>query len=203
MKLRESGMPEEQYWESLFDVELILDRLGIDAALRDVAELGCGYGTFTLPVARRISGTIETCDIESAMVDRTLQRAREAGLSNVRAEVRDVLIEGFGGEPETKDACLLFNILHGEEPERLLERAAQAVRPGGLVLVIHWRYDPATPRGPSLEIRPRPEQIIEWVQGTEVLQFIAPVLDLPPWHYGLRFIKTTDFTDDKVAPDRT
>lgn len=43
MKLRESEMPEESYWETLFDVELILDRLGIDAELGDVAELGCGY----------------------------------------------------------------------------------------------------------------------------------------------------------------
>jgi len=30
MKLRESGMPDEAYWETLFDVPLILDRLGID-----------------------------------------------------------------------------------------------------------------------------------------------------------------------------
>ena len=190
MKLRESGMPAEEYWESLFDVELILDRLGIDATLHDVAELGCGYGTFTLPVARRIRGTIETFDIELAMVERTLQRAREAGLSNVRAEVRDVLAEGFPGGPQTKDACLLFNILHGEEPERLLAYAAQVVRPDGRVPVIHWRYDPATPRGPNLEIRPRPEQIIEWAQRTKMLRLIAPVLDLPPWHYGLRFART-------------
>jgi SAM-dependent methyltransferase len=189
MKLRESGMPEEEYWESLFDVELILDRMGIDATMRDVAELGCGYGTFTLPVARRIRGIIETYDIEPAMVDRTLQRAQEAGLGNVRAEVRDVLAEGFGGEPQTKDACLLFNILHGEQPECLLAHAAHVVRPDGRVLVIHWRYDPATPRGPSLEIRPRPDQIIEWAQGTEMLRFVAPVLDLPPWHYGLRFVR--------------
>ncbi len=189
MKLRESGMPEEQYWESLFDVELILDRLGIDATLHNVAELGCGYGTFTLPVARRIGGVLETFDIEPAMVDRTLQRAREAGLGNVRAEVRDVLAEGFPGAPQTKDACLLFNILHGEEPERLLALAARVVRPEGLVLVIHWRYDPSTPRGPSLEIRPRPEQIVAWAQRTEMLRFVAPVLDLPPWHYGLRFVR--------------
>ncbi|MCL5282129.1 MAG: class I SAM-dependent methyltransferase [Planctomycetes bacterium] len=191
MKLRESGMPEEKYWESLFNVELILDRLGIDRKTRDVAELGCGYGTFTLAVARRISGVIETFDVEQAMVDRTVQRAQEAGLSNVRAEVRDVLAEGFPGEPQAKDACLLFNILHGEEPERLLTHAARVVHPGGHVLVIHWRYDPATPRGPSMEIRPRPEQIIEWAQRTEILRFVAPVLDLPPWHYGLRFVSTT------------
>jgi SAM-dependent methyltransferase len=189
MKLRESGMPEEDYWESLFNVELILDRLGIDATIRDVAELGCGYGTFTVPVARRIHGVIETCDIEPAMVERTIQRAREAGLDNVRAEVRDVLTEGFGGAPETKDACLLFNILHGEDPERVLADAARIVRPGGRVLVIHWRYDPATPRGPSLEIRPRPEQIIEWARRTKTLRFVAPALDLPPWHYGLRFVR--------------
>jgi SAM-dependent methyltransferase len=191
MKLRESGMPEEEYWESLFNVELILDRMGIDGALRDVAELGCGYGTFTLAVARRISGVIETFDIEQTMVDRTLRRAREAGRSNVRAEARDVLAEGFPGEPQTKDACLLFNILHGEEPERLLVHAARVVRPGGHVLVIHWRYDPNTPRGPSMEIRPRPEQIVEWAQRTGMLRLVAPVLDLPPWHYGLRFVRTS------------
>jgi hypothetical protein len=31
MKIRDSGMPEEAYWESLFDVPLVLARLGIDA----------------------------------------------------------------------------------------------------------------------------------------------------------------------------
>ena len=29
MKLRDSGMPDEDYWETLFDVTLVLDRLGI------------------------------------------------------------------------------------------------------------------------------------------------------------------------------
>ena len=56
MKLRESEMPEETYWETLLDLNLILERLGVDRTLRNVMELGCGYGTFTLPVARRISG---------------------------------------------------------------------------------------------------------------------------------------------------
>ena len=41
MKLRESGMPEESYWETLFDMELILDRLETDGRLSDVVELGC------------------------------------------------------------------------------------------------------------------------------------------------------------------
>lgn len=187
MKLRESGMPEEAYWETLFDVPLILDRLGVNERMCDVFELGCGYGTFTLPVARRIRGLLRTCDIDPVMVARTLQRAAAAGIVNIRATVRDAFADGFGVASASQDACLLFNILHCEEPVRLLAEAARVVRPGGAVLVIHWRYDVATPRGPSMEIRPRPAPIAGWADQTGLLDLVGTTLDLPPWHYGLRF----------------
>jgi SAM-dependent methyltransferase len=187
MKLRESGMPEEAFWETLFDVQLILDRLAIDASLKDVLELGSGYGTFTLPIAKKISGELTTFDIDEAMVERTRTRAAKAGVWNVVYVIRDVFTNGFGVAPGSKDACLLFNILHGEEPVMLLTEAAKAVRAGGMVLVIHWRYDSKTPRGPSMEIRPRPEHIIRWAEKTGMLEAEKPVLDLPPWHYGLKF----------------
>jgi SAM-dependent methyltransferase len=186
MKVRESGMPEEAYWETLFDVPLVLDRLGVDARLRDVVEFGCGYGTFTIPVAKRVSGTVTTFDIDGAMVERTRQRAAAAGAENIVFVVRDVFAEGFGGESGSKDACLLFNILHCEEPVKLLAEAGRVVRPGGAVLVVHWRFDAATPRGPSMEIRPRPERMIEWAEQTGVLEADGPMIDLPPWHYGYR-----------------
>ena len=139
MKLRESGMPEEADWETLFDVPLILDRLEINARLGNVVESGCGYGTFTLPAARRISGVLETLDIDPVMVEHTRRRAAAEGLRNVICQGRDVMEAGFGGNPQSREACLLFNILHGEQPVRLLAEAARAVRPGGWVLVIHWR----------------------------------------------------------------
>src|ERR1035437_9788294 len=121
------------------------------------------------------------------MIERTRQRAAAAGAWNVLYMVGDVFADGFGGDVGSKDACLLFNILHCEEPVRLLAEAARVVRPGGAVLVIHWRYDPATPRGPSLEIRPRPEQIAGWARETGLLEVEGPATDLPPWHYGIRF----------------
>ncbi|MBI2498507.1 MAG: class I SAM-dependent methyltransferase [Opitutae bacterium] len=185
MKLRESGMPPSDYWETRFDVPRILDAFGFDARTGDVAELGCGYGTFTVPLARRIGGIVHTLDIDPAMVDLTAQRAAGAGLTNVHAETRDALTDGFGRPTGSCDAALLFNILHAEEPVALLRAAREVVRPGGLVAVIHWRSDIATPRGPSLDIRPRPEQIAAWA----VAAGLGPGGDaflLPPWHFGLK-----------------
>lgn len=186
MKLRDSGMPDERYWETLFDPPLILDRLGINSAVQDVAELGCGYGTFTLPIAKAIRGTIYTCDIDPQMVARTKERAMQAGANNVICRELDVMEHGFG-VPNPVDVVLLFNILHCEEPERLLGHAAAAVRQNGRVLVIHWRYDPTTPRGPALDIRPKPEQMVRWAVNGGQLIWHNEVLQLPPWHYGLAF----------------
>ena len=172
-------MPEERYWESLLDVDLTLALLGINGSLADVAELGCGYGTFSVPVARAISGTLFTFDIDPAMVERTRERAQ--GL-RVECELRDVMADGFG--LQGLDAALLFNILHCEQPVRLLHHAAEAVRPGGLVVVTHWRYA-ETPRGPDLGIRPQSEQIVRWAGETGRLAAFGDAIDLPPWHFGI------------------
>lgn len=182
-------MPDEPYWESLFDVGLIVSELGIDSKLNDVAELGCGYGTFTLPVARAVSGTVYTFDIDPTMIARTEERGRRAGIDNVICRRRDVMEQGFG--QQGMDAVMLFDILHCENPLVLLSHAAEAVRTGGWLFVIHWRYDSRTPRGPSLDIRPKPEQIIDWAaQAGWTLQ--GDTIGLPPWHYGLRFTCSGD-----------
>ena len=54
MKSRESGMPDEELWASFFNVESVLDKLGLQSCAGDVVEFGCGYGTFTIPAARRV-----------------------------------------------------------------------------------------------------------------------------------------------------
>jgi SAM-dependent methyltransferase len=177
MRVRDSGMPEETYWESLFDVPLILDRLEIDR-YRDIVEFGCGYGTFSVPIARRIAGTLYTFDIDAEMVRRTQERS--AGL-RIQASVRDVMKLGFG---VNADAALLFNILHCEEPLRLFSHAVNAAPD---VIVIHWRSDIATPRGPAAEIRPQPDQVRNW--GTEAGLRGGELIVLPPWHYGIVFAR--------------
>jgi SAM-dependent methyltransferase len=190
VKLRGSGMPSEELWETLLNAEQILDSLGVGPQLGDVVELGCGYGTFTIPTAPRVSGVVRTFDIEPEMTGRTAERAAAAKLGNVVCQLRDVMADGFGLPERSADAVYLFNILHCESPEVLLDEAAGVVREGGHVLVIHWRHDASTPRGPDLSIRPKPEQIIQWSQATGRLDLEGQTIDLPPWHYGLKFVRT-------------
>lgn len=194
MKLRESGMPTEDYWEILLDPEAILARFSLDTSTGDVVELGCGYGTFTLPLARRISGRVHALDIDGAMLDRTAARAADAGIKNILIAQRDVLAQGYDLPDATCDAGLLFNILHGEKPVELLRETARVVQPGGMLAVIHWRTDIATPRGPSAEIRPPPERIVEWAKAAGGLHLTDGPFELPPYHYGLRFTRSLSIT---------
>jgi SAM-dependent methyltransferase len=185
MKVRDSGMPGQDYWESLFDVTGILDALQVNSSLGDVVEVGCGYGTFTLPVARRIRGTLHAFDIDPAMVASTRQRISQGGAANVRVERRDVLAQGFALPASSVDAVLLFNILHAHNPVQLLRDSAAQVRPGGQLLVIHWRSDVATPRGPDLSIRPTPAQIATWAAEAGGLAAVRPAQTVQPWHFAM------------------
>jgi SAM-dependent methyltransferase len=187
MKVPESGMPEETYWESLFDIPLILDRMNVTASVENAAEVGCGYGTFSLPVARRIRGTLFTFDIDDAMLARTTSRAAAEGVGNVRSVRRDILASGFGLEPECCDAVLLFNILHFPQSEDLVRKSAEVLRPGGRVLAIHWRSDPATPRGPPMHLRPTPANAARWAESAALT--LTGTTDLPPWHFGVTLTK--------------
>ena len=69
MRIRESGMPPQEYWDSLFAPERILDALLLDESRRNVVEFGCGYGTFTLPAAQRINGKVFALDLDQRMLD--------------------------------------------------------------------------------------------------------------------------------------
>lgn len=185
MKVRDSGMPDRDYWESLFDIPAVLDGLGINFRIKDAAEVGCGYGTFTIPVARRIGGTLYGIDIEPAMIAETQARLAAAEVRNVVLYRRDVIADGFPAAGGGFDAVLLFNILHAENPVQLLRTSAETVRAGGQIAVIHWRSDVKTPRGPDLAIRPRPEQIVSWARETGLLTTGEPARILPPWHFRL------------------
>ena len=187
MKIRESGMPERNMWEKFFNPNKILSTLGLDSQINDVAEFGCGYGTFTVPAAKIIKGKIYALDVEPEMIRLTVEEAKKQGLINVVAIQRDFMAVGSGLKDASVDYVMLFNILHLENPAVLLSEARRILRKSGKLGIIHWNYDPMTPRGPSMDIRPKPEDCIKWAENAGLNGAIR--YDLKPYHYGIVLIK--------------
>ncbi len=183
MKIRESGMPEQEVWKKFFDPLKILTALGLNSKTGNVAEFGCGYGTFTIPAAKIIKGKIYALDIEPDMIKITNEEAKKNELNNVQAILRDFMVEGAGLPNESVDYVMLFNILHLEKPTRLINEARRILKCGGKLGIIHWNYDPTTPRGPSMDIRPKPEDCIKWAESAGLSEAVR--YDLRPYHYGI------------------
>ena len=184
MKAKESGMPDEQMWDTFFDTDTILDGMGICDLSGNIVDVGCGYGTFSIPAARKNKGMIYALDIEKEMIQAVQKKANEAGLKNIIAVQRDFMMEGSSLSDNSCEYVMLFNILHAEEPLKILVEAKRILTPGGRAGVIHWNYDSTTLRGPSLDIRPRPEQCQEWTRAAG-FDLIEPYLDFPPFYYGM------------------
>ena len=151
-----------------------------------VVEFGSGYGTFTLPAARLTTGTVTALDIEPELITRLRQKALDQSIHNVDARLRDFVADGSGLASQTQAHAMIYNLLHVETPVALLAEAHRVLQPGGRLSVIHWRSDIPTPRGPTLEIRPSPQQCKAWMAeaGFRLIQDV----DLSPccrYHFGI------------------
>ena len=111
-----------------------------------MADFGSGYGTFTIAVAELISGKIYALDIAPSMIRIVEKKAKERSLNNVVLILRDFISKGSGLSASSVDFVMLFNILHLEKPTILLKEAYRVLKPIGNVGIIHWNYDPKTPK---------------------------------------------------------
>ena len=176
-------MPQEKEWNKFFDPARVLKLLGVNSDIVDVVDFGCGYGTFTIPAARMIRGKVYAIDIEAEMIEAVQQKAKKLNLNNIQVILRDFILEGSGLMELSVDYVMLFNILHGVRPMILLKEAYRILKLGGKIAIVHWNYDLATPRGPPMEIRVKPDQCRGWAESVGFV-FVKKVV-LEPYHYGL------------------
>lgn len=190
MKYRESGMPPEDLWNTFFDASTLLKLMAINQSIRTLVDVGCGYGTFLLPMSKVVQHKVIGIDIDQDMLKVCQKKLDAEGASNIELIHGDIsdrtTLQLLGKYKHTIDYVSLFNILHCEEPTNLLNHIFELLCPGGRIGVIHWIYED-TPRGPSMEIRPKPETIMAWASKASFR--MEGFVDLPPYHYGLIFMK--------------
>lgn len=184
MKVRDSGMPEADYWDSLFDLPLILDRMELLEVKGRIVEFGSGYGTFTIPLAEINKSEILAFEIEKDLVLDLERKALLLGLDNIHPILKDIIEEGTSFSENFADYVMIFNLLHHEDPVSILKEAFRILKPRGIAGLVHWNYDPNTPRGPKMEIRPKPEEIYGWAIEAGFTIGSEKPIDLPPYHYG-------------------
>jgi ubiquinone/menaquinone biosynthesis C-methylase UbiE len=184
MKARESGMPEEIMWQQYFDVDKIFDELEIDNKIEKLVDFGFGYGTFTIPASKRIRGNVYAYDIEHTLIQELEIKLKKNKIKNVLLLNKDFFAHGTNLQNEEIDFVMLFNILHAEKSVDILKETYRILKKNGKVGVIHWQYDSSTPRGPSMLIRPKPEELKNMLQQAG-FSIIKHNINLPPYHYGI------------------
>lgn len=135
-----------------YDVTNVVLSLGVDRLWRRVAVresgagvgarvLDCATGTGDLALALRRavgpSGSVVGMDFCAAMLGPAREKARRAGLEDIRFEEGDALALRYpAGAFDV--ATIAFGIRNVDDPVRCLKEMARVVRPGGRVVVLEF-----------------------------------------------------------------
>jgi protein-L-isoaspartate O-methyltransferase len=108
-----------------------------------ILEVGPGTGYYTLDVAEWVKpdGQVDVLDLQQEMLDHTMRRADDCGLTNVTPTQSDATAMPY--EDATYDAAYLTTVL-GEIPDQdaALRELARVLKPGGRLVVGELVGDP-------------------------------------------------------------
>ncbi len=136
----------------------LLTRLPIDP-YHHVADVGCGPGYFSLPLAKYLShGRLYALDVDDEMLEALKRRVDAVPLGNVEAIKTDGVDLGLA--PRSLDGMLLAYVVHyPDDRDAFLRTAAAALKPSGWCCVLEW-YRVETEHGPPLEKRIEPDEMM-------------------------------------------
>jgi ubiquinone/menaquinone biosynthesis C-methylase UbiE len=123
-----------------------------------VADIGCGPGYFTLPLAKfLIHGKVVAMDTSDEMVEACKGRMDAARLGNV--DVLKCSEYEFPVDPANMDGLFISVTLHHPEDRvRFLTAANEMLKPGGWCFIIEWQPH-ETESGPPQEVRITTDQL--------------------------------------------
>lgn len=131
----------------------IIRQLGVRTGMV-IADLGCGAGYFTIPMARLLqnTGRIYAVDVLSAALESVMSQAKLYGLLNIETRRANVEVVGSTKIPDNKcNLVVLANILFQcSDQDALFAEAKRILAPGGKIVVIDWIPNNAA-MGPKFE----------------------------------------------------
>jgi ubiquinone/menaquinone biosynthesis C-methylase UbiE len=146
-----------------------------------VADIGAGVGYFTWRLAERVgpSGMVYGEDIQQAMLDQLRKNMQARGVANVRP------VLGTIDDPklprESVDLILLVDVYHEfSEPEKMLDRMREALKPGGRLVLLEYRGE-----DPKVPIKPEHKMTLKQVRAEvepEGYRFGESIEVLPEQH---------------------
>ena len=149
--------------DASLDTLAILSFSGISYRDR-VADIGCGPGYFTIPLAKAlVEGKLYALDIDNEMLDACRERVAQARMGNVEI----LKCEEFDSSLEAGSLdgiFLAFVIQQSPDKPSFLKAVRQLLRPRGWGAILEW-YRKETETGPPLERRVDPEQMEELVKS--------------------------------------
>ena len=145
----------EQDKRAWYDVEELLDVIGIKAGTT-CADLGCGSGTFTIPLAKRVGrdGKVYAVDASVTALDQLKIKKPGVNIVTLRAELTETRLP-----PACCDLALLaFALSTSPDAAGILIEAARLLKPDGRLAVVEWRPVPPPP-GPPMARRLRDDRM--------------------------------------------
>lgn len=123
-----------------------------------VADIGCGPGFFTIPLAKALSnGKLYALDIDEEMLEVCRQRVAESRLGNVEFLKCDDY--DFPLEAGALNGLFLADVVHHTEDKlRFLEAVRALLGSRGWCTILEW-YKKETETGPPLERRIDPPDL--------------------------------------------
>lgn len=137
-----------------------------------VADIGSGSGYFTRRIARAVlpGGKVYGVDIQPEMNEILAENCKEEGITNVE------IILGDEADPklpaESIDWMLLVDVYHEfQQPEPMLAKMREALKPGGRVALVEYRLLGDTAAHIKTEHRMSVEQVLqEWIPAGFALE---------------------------------
>jgi ubiquinone/menaquinone biosynthesis C-methylase UbiE len=112
-----------------------------------VCDLGCGNGFYTLKLAELVGpeGTTYAVDIQQEMLHLLDERAKEAGVKNIKPVIGSVVDSRL--PPDSQDLILLVDVYHEfSHPEQMLQSLRQSLKKNGRLVLVEFRLeDPNVP----------------------------------------------------------